>query len=88
MMLVVYTKNNCPYCDMAKALLTEEEIEFETINIEDDDTAREFLISEGHRTMPQIYEDGKLYVEGGYTGLKTFLTEGKETVNIDDLGSL
>ena len=27
--------------------------------------ARQFLIDEGHRTMPQIYHDGKLLVEGG-----------------------
>jgi glutaredoxin len=23
----------------------------------------------GHRTVPQIYKDGKLFVEGGYQGL-------------------
>ena len=27
--------------------------------------ARQFLIDEGHRTMPQIYFNGKLLVEGG-----------------------
>ena len=27
--------------------------------------ARQFVINEGHRTMPQIYHDGKLLVEGG-----------------------
>jgi hypothetical protein len=26
-------------------------------------------MGEGHRTVPQLYKDGKLLVEGGYTGL-------------------
>ena len=39
------------------------------INIEETPSAREFILSEGHRTVPQIYQDGKLLVEGGFMGL-------------------
>jgi len=68
-MLTVYSKNNCPYCDKAKHLLTTKDIEFKVVNIDIDPEAREWLISEGHRSAPQIYKDGKLFVEGGYQGL-------------------
>lgn len=64
-MITLYTKPHCPYCDMAKQYLTKHEIAFETIDITENLEAREFLISEGHRTMPQIYHKGKLLIEGG-----------------------
>lgn len=73
-MLTVYSKNNCPFCVQAKNLLKLKNIEFEEINIETHPEAREFILSEGHRTVPQIYKDGKLFVEGGFQGLKR-LTE-------------
>lgn len=50
---------------MAKQYLEKHEFEFETVDITENDSAREFLLSEGHRTMPQIYHNGKLLVEGG-----------------------
>jgi glutaredoxin len=45
---------------MAKQYLEKHEFEFETIDIMEDNEAREFLLSEGHRTMPQIDHNGKL----------------------------
>jgi glutaredoxin len=50
---------------MAKQYLEKHEFEFETVDITENDSAREFLLSEGHRTMPQIYHNGTLLVEGG-----------------------
>jgi len=71
MKVVVYSKNNCGYCTMAKSLLNSKNIAFEEINIEEKPEAREYVISEGHRTMPQIYIDDKSI--GGYDALKTHL---------------
>lgn len=68
-MLTLYSKNNCGYCLQAKALLKNNDIPFEEVNIDTDDVAREFVINEGHRTMPQIYREGALFVDGGYQGL-------------------
>ena len=68
-MLTVYSKNNCPFCDKAKHLLTQKNIPFDVVNIDEDQDAREWLIGQGHRTAPQLYLDGKLFVEGGYQGL-------------------
>ena len=69
-MITVYSKNNCPYCVQAKNLLQLKGIVFEEVKIDEDSEAREFVLGEGHRTVPQIYQHGKLLVEGGFQGLK------------------
>ena len=68
-MITVYSKNNCPFCDKAKGLLKLKGIAYTEVKIDEVPEAREFVVAEGHRTVPQIYQDGKLLVEGGYTGL-------------------
>lgn len=73
-MLTVYSKNHCAFCDQAKALLTSKNIPFEEVKIDENADARSFIVSEGHRTVPQIYKDGALFVEGGFNGLRK-LTE-------------
>ena len=70
MTVVVYSKNNCPYCVQAKNLLELKGIKFEEVKIDETPEAREFVVGQGHRTVPQIYQDGKLLVEGGFQGLK------------------
>ena len=75
-MLTVYSKNNCPFCVQAKNLLQLKGIEYEEIKIDEVPEAREFVLSEGHRTVPQIYKDGTLFVQGGYQGLSK-LTESE-----------
>jgi len=81
-MLTVYSKANCPFCDQAKNLLKLKNIEFEEVRVDLQPEAREFIVSEGHRTVPQIYKDGKVFVEGGFQGLSR-LTEDqlKERLN-------
>lgn len=68
-MLTVYSKSNCPFCDRAKMLLKQKGVLFEEIRVDLDPTAREFIMNAGHRTVPQIYKDGSVFVEGGYQGL-------------------
>mgnify|MGYP001203488563 FL=1 len=78
MAAIIYTKNLCPYCDMAKKLLDEKGIEYEEINVnsvEDPqaviDTIRSLTDA---KTFPQIVLDGQLI--GGYTDLRShFYTE-------------
>jgi glutaredoxin len=67
-MITLYTKDACPYCDGAKALLKSWNEDFTEVDILEEGV-RDFLIGEGHKTMPQIYFEGKLLVAGGYTGL-------------------
>lgn len=68
-MLTVYSKSNCPFCDRAKMLLKQKGVPFEEIRVDLDSAAKEFIVAAGHRTVPQIYQNGKLFVEGGYQGL-------------------
>jgi len=68
-MLTVYSKKNCPYCDQTKHLLTTKGVEFQVVNVDLDLNARAWLVDQGHRTVPQIYKDGQVFVEGGYKGL-------------------
>lgn len=67
-MITVYTKDACPFCDRAKALLESKGIEYKTINLAQDPDAREFLVDQGLRSVPQIFNDGVL-LPGGYQGL-------------------
>lgn len=68
-MLKIYSKTNCPQCEQAKALLTAKGVEFEVVNVEQTPGAREWLLEQGHRSVPQLYLDDKIFVEGGYQGL-------------------
>jgi glutaredoxin 3 len=74
-MITVYSRANCPFCDQAKNLLKLKGVDYTEIKIDENAVAREFVLSEGHRTVPQIYQDGKLLVEGGYMGLAKQLPE-------------
>jgi glutaredoxin len=67
-MIKVYTKNNCQFCDMAKALLESRGVDYEMINVEEHPEARKFLVDAGHRSVPQIYRDNQ-HIPGGYQGL-------------------
>lgn len=67
-MITVYTKDSCPFCDRAKALLESKGVEYKTINVGQDPDAREFLVDQGLRSVPQIFNDGVL-LPGGYQGL-------------------
>lgn len=71
MMLTVYSKAACAYCVSAKNFLLAKNIPFEEIDIEHSDVARQLLLEHGHRTVPQIYLQHKLFVQGGFQGLST-----------------
>ena len=89
MLLTVYSKKHCPFCDQAKALLKRKDIPFEEIKIDEDEQAREFILNKGHRTVPQIYYRGELFVEGGFQGLsKMAEADIRERMNISNLGTL
>lgn len=68
-MLTVYSKENCPNCVRAKNLLSLKGIKFDEIRVDIDSRAKDFLITQGHRTVPQIYQGNNLFVENGYSGL-------------------
>ena len=54
--IVVYTTGWCPYCQRARALLTEKGLEIKEINVDEDGKLREEMIARsGRRTVPQIF---------------------------------
>jgi glutaredoxin 3 len=54
--ITVYVTGWCPYCQRAKALLTEKKVEFTEINVEDEPQFREQMRSRSNRnTVPQIF---------------------------------
>lgn len=69
-MITIYSKAHCTFCEQAKALLTSKGIQYNEVRIDEDQAAREFIVSEGHRSVPQVYKDGKLFVKGGFQGLR------------------
>jgi len=68
MTLTVYTRNDCPYCDRAKTLLDSKGVDYHSINVEEAPDAREFLLDQGLRSVPQIF-NGTTLIPGGYQGL-------------------
>lgn len=74
-MLTVYSKPNCPACEKAKQLLKTNNIDFEVVDISTNEKAKSFVLTQGHRSVPQIYQDGKLFVENGYVGLSSLSKE-------------
>jgi len=76
MKAIVWSKDQCPYCDQAKALLKSRNIEFEERNVSQDWTREQLLEAVPNaRTVPQVFLDGELV--GGFTELKAKLTESK-----------
>ena len=72
MKAVVWSKDACPYCVQAKALLDSKGIEFEERNVSKDWTREQLLEAvPTARTLPQIFLDGKLI--GGFTELRKHL---------------
>jgi glutaredoxin 3 len=58
--VTVYTSNWCPYCQRAKSLLTQKNVVFNEINVEDDVKIREEMIARSNRnTVPQIFVGDK-----------------------------
>ena len=84
-MLIVYSKANCPQCDNAKGLLKLKEIQFNEIKVDQDKVAREWLMEQGHRSVPQLYLDGELFVENGFAGLSKLTDDQlKEKLNVSN----
>jgi len=74
MTAIVWSKYNCPYCDQAKALLTQRGIKYEERKIGDGYSREELLEAVPNaRTVPQIFLDGNLI--GGFTELRRHLEE-------------
>lgn len=58
--VVVYSKAHCPYCDRAKQLLTQKQVRFDEIAIDQDaEQAAKMVELTGRKTVPQIIINGE-----------------------------
>jgi glutaredoxin 3 len=74
MQAVIWSKDHCPYCDQAKALLSQRGIEFEERKIGYGYTKEDLLEAVPNaRTVPQIFVNNNLI--GGFTELRQHLEE-------------
>jgi len=72
MKAIVWSKNACPFCVQAKALLESRGIDFEERNVQENWTREQLLEAvPTARTLPQIFLDDKLV--GGFTELRRHL---------------
>ena len=69
MKAIVWSKDQCPFCDQAKALLKSRNIEFEERNVSHDWTREQLLEAVPNaRSVPQIFLDEELV--GGFNELR------------------
>ena len=72
MKAIVWSKDACPFCVQAKALLESKGINFEERNVSQDWTREQLLAAVPNaRTLPQIFLDDN-YI-GGFTELRRHL---------------
>jgi glutaredoxin len=72
MKAIVWSKDACPFCVQAKALLEARGIEYEERNVSQDWTREQLLEAVPNaRTLPQIFLD-EVHI-GGFTDLRSHL---------------
>jgi glutaredoxin-like protein len=71
----VITKPGCPFCARAKAMLADNEMEYEEIVLGQDATIRSVRAITGKDTVPQVFIDGD-YV-GGSEELEAYFERNK-----------
>jgi glutaredoxin 3 len=78
--VVIYSKDQCPYCTQAKALLDRLHVPYQEIRVDLDDSKRDEMVRlSQRRTVPQIFINNKPI--GGYDDLAALAKSGK----LDDL---
>ncbi|OZF25744.1 NrdH-redoxin [Rhodococcus sp. 14-2496-1d] len=65
MSITVYTKPKCNSCDQTKRRSDKHGIEYETVDVTEDDAAREFVTDRlGYRQMPVVVVDENTHWSG------------------------
>ncbi|WP_437732863.1 glutaredoxin 3 [Sorangium sp. So ce1335] len=74
--VTIYVTDYCGYCTMAKRLLSQKQVRFTQINVEDRDDLRAWLVkASGQRTVPQIFINGNSI--GGFSELSALEKQGE-----------
>lgn len=74
--VIIYSSENCPYCRLAKELLTRRGVSFQEIRVDLDASKRDEMVQKSNRrTVPQIFINNQSI--GGYDDLAALATSGK-----------
>lgn len=80
MKILLYTKDNCSYCDKAKALFSIKQLTFNETKLGMDITKEDFIaLFPEQKTMPLVIINGEKI--GGYNELRDWF-DGKSNSNI------
>ncbi len=74
--VIVYTRDYCAFCRHTKALLNSKGVDFEEIDISQDEALQEKVwLSSGRKTVPQIFVDGRPL--GGFEEIRELDASGE-----------
>jgi glutaredoxin 3 len=74
--ITLYTKQRCPYCVRAKALLAKKGVAYEEIDVEHDDALRAWLREKtGQMTVPQVFAGDRAL--GGFSDVAALDAAGE-----------
>ena len=82
--IIIYSSNNCGYCELAKSLLESLNYQYQEINIQEMPDKRDEMLrkSNGRRTVPQIFISD--FHVGGYDELNRLHLKGELTELINE----
>lgn len=69
----LFTRTVCPKCILVKQMMTMAEVEFETVNIDHDEKAKQEVLNQGFLTTPVVFYDGKYY--GDNSSIQQLISE-------------
>lgn len=73
--VIVYSTAQCPYCNLAKDLLSSKNVAFEEVRVDLDESKRQEMVRlSNRRTVPQIFINDKPI--GGYDDLTQLIKSG------------
>jgi glutaredoxin 3 len=76
MTVTVYSTNTCPYCTMVKDYLKQNNVEYEDVNVgEDQEKAREMVDKSGQMGVPVSDIDGEIIVGFDKAKIESVLKE-------------
>jgi glutaredoxin len=77
-MIIVYSKSVCPECDKLKSFLESKNIKYTSIDVETNAAARDVLLNQGLRSVPQLFHGEQLI--GDLSKVKTWLELKEQTL--------
>jgi len=59
----LFTKTVCPKCMLVKTMMDAKGIEYETVNIDNDEQHRQEIIDKGFMSVPILFHEGQYYTD-------------------------